>query len=549
MTSREIKQKFIQFFESRGHKRLPPAFLAPENDTSVLFNTAGMQQFKRFYLLPDEAPANRAITIQPCVRTSDIDEVGDATHLTFFEMLGNFSFGYPKKENSYFKKEAILWAWEFLTKELRIDKKRISATYFKGNDNILADKDSREILQSIDGLEKIESQGEDNFWSLGTEGAPAGPTVEFYIDGVEIWNLVFNEYILKNGKYTPSEYQGVDTGMGLERLMMVLQGKKTVFETDIFSNLKSPTFAKATAGKQSIKVEDSRIIIDHLRAAEALAGEGLAPSNKEQGFILRRLIRRLIVVLKKYSLKIDSLTQSLIILKEAEKFNQTLEKGWRELNRLMKKGQISGREAFDLFQSYGYPFELTRELAKDKNILIDKNDFQQEFTRHQKISRASQSKFRGGLATGGEIETRYHTANHLLLAVLRQVLGGHIQQKGSNITSERLRFDFSHPQKMTPDEIKKTEELVNEKIKDGLEVEMKELSLADAKASGATGVFDDRYGDKVKVYTICDKNGALFSAEICGGPHIKNTSELGEFKITKEESSSAGVRRIRAKIY
>jgi len=552
MTSQEIKQQFIQFFELKGHKVLLPASLLPENDPSVLFTTAGMQQFKRFYVYPSEAPSTRVVTIQPCIRTSDINEVGDATHLTFFEMMGNFSFGYPDKKDSYFKKEAICWAWEFLTEELKVEKDRLSATYFKGGKGIKKDIESLNILKTIPGLRKIKKQGwDDNFWSLGREGSPAGPTVEFYIDGVEIWNLVFNEYIFKNGRYQSSECKGVDTGMGLERLIMVLRERKDVFETEVYNNLKSQ-ISNLKITSQNLKLvngtKNQRIILDHKRAAEALAGEGLMPSNKEQGFILRRLIRRLIIILKKYGLQIDSITQNQTILAEAKKFSLTLERGLRQLELLIKNKKISGGQAFDLFQSYGFPFELTRELASEKGILIDEAKFQKEFTRHQKISRASQAKFKGGLATGGEIETRYHTANHLLLAVLRQVLSGHIQQKGSNITSERLRFDFSHPQKMTADEIKKTEELVNEKIQDGLEVNMKEMALVDARASGATGVFDDRYGDKVKVYTICDKNGTPFSAEICGGPHIKNTKEIGEFKIIKEESSSAGIRRIRAKI-
>ena len=571
ITSNKLRQKFIDYFVKRGHKELPPASLAPENDSSVLFTTAGMQQFKRFYLSPSEAPAGRVVTIQPCVRTSDIDEVGDATHLTFFEMLGNFSFGYPDKKDSYFKKEAIEFAWEFLTEVLKIDKKRISATYFKDDkSDIKEDAESLKILQNIEGLKIVKPQGfADNFWSLGTEGSPGGPTVEFYIDDLEVWNLVFNEYILKNSKYEPSKYRGVDTGMGLERLAMVLQGKESVFKIDEFNNLKTqifpehgipqgrenpvPTGRQVKITSQNLKLKneakDLRIILDHLRTAEAMAGEGLIPSNKEQGFILRRLIRRMIVILKKYGFQIDNIAHNQIILDEAEKFRQTLERGLKVLTQLLKNGKLSGADAFDLFQSYGFPFELTQELAQEKNISIDKNEFQKEFTKHQTVSRASQEKFKGGLATGGEIETRYHTANHLLLASLRKILGEHIQQKGSNINSERLRFDFNHSEKMTETKIKQVEDLVIQKIQAGLAVKMEEMTLEEAKKSGATGVFDDRYGEKVKVYSILGKDGELFSREICGGPHVKNTKEIGKFKIIKEESSSAGIRRIRAKFF
>jgi len=560
MDSFEIREKFLTFFKNKDHKVIDPASLIPENDPSVLFTTAGMQQFKRFYLEPNEAPGKRVATIQPCLRTSDIDEIGDESHLTFFYMLGNFSF------NDYGKKEAIAWAWEFLTEVLKINKERISAAYFKGEDNIPADEESLKILKETIGLpeNKIKEEGKkETFWSLGTEGSPAGPTVEFYIDDIEVWNLVFNEYILRNGKYEPAKFKGVDTGMGLERLAAVMQGQTDIFKTDLFWPMIE--VLKILSLNYDRDAKSLRIIADHLKAAAFLVSTGLFPSNKDQGYVLRRLIRRVLLLsqwkeekeiwIPKVIEKIAEIYPDLadkkdniasIIVEEMQKFQKTLELGKKIIEKL---DTLDAKIAFDLYQTYGFPLELSKEYAGLKKIKISDEDFQKEFLKHRELSRtASAGKFKGGLVGQTEQTKKYHTATHLLLAALRRVLGDYIVQKGSNITDERLRFDFSHPEKLTPEQIKQIEDLVNEKIKDGLEVKMEEMSLDEAKKSQALGVFESKYGDKVKVYSIDDPavSGQVFSKEICGGPHVKNTNELGHFKIIKEESSSAGVRRIKA---
>ena len=633
MTSAELRSKFIDFFQAKGHKVLPSASLVPENDPSVLFTTAGMQQFKRYYLFPEEAPAARVATIQKCLRTGDIDKVGDESHLTFFEMLGNFSFGYPKKEESYFKEDAIEFAWELLTEELKISKDRISAAYFKGEDDIPADDESLKIIKDVTGFsdDKIKGSGKDEtFWSLGTEGSPGGPTVEFYVDDLEVWNLVFNQYVMQNGKYIESELKGVDTGMGVDRLAMAMQNKTDAFETDLFAliiaEIEKISGKKYTHSHHSEHIrqtqcklceesldkfetglrdpsampkDDSkafRIIADHLRAAVALISDSVLPSNKDQGYISRRLIRRAIVKGKQIGIEenfcskiadVISTSHSVIstspsvisteaeksiekisrqarddtrneLEREEEKFRKTLKNG---LKFIESKKDWTPEELFNLYQTYGIPLEIALEEirrvwggAHYKKFIKDEikvgDDFQVELKKHQDLSRtASAGKFKGGLADNKIETTRLHTAAHLLLAALRQVLSPDVNQKGSNITEERLRFDFNWPEKLTEDQIAQVEKIVNEKIKEDIPVEMEELSIAEAKASGATGVFDDRYGpkgapfggEKVKVYTIGN-----FSREICGGPHIKNTSELGHFKIAKEESSSAGVRRIKA---
>lgn len=557
MESKILREKFLKFFEDHGHKILPSASLVPENDPSVLFTTAGMQQFKRYYLNPDEVPASKITTSQKCLRTGDISEVGDDSHLSFFEMLGNFSFDPPA---GGFKKEAIELAWEFLTKELEIDKSRIYATYFSGNNEITEDLESKEILEKIEGLKEIKPQGfEDNFWSLGTEGSPGGPTVEFYVDDIEVWNLVFNEYEYRNNQYQKSEYRGVDTGMGLERLLAVINKVNNVYETDLFLSI-IKRIEEISGKKYSENKKAFRLISDHLKAAVFAINDEVLPSNKDAGYVIRRLIRRAIVkgkeigidknfttniaaeVLKTYD-GVYQLNKELIISeleKEEAKFRTTLERGLKEFAK--QKENLNGKIAFDLYQTYGFPWEMTAELAEENKINIDKKEFEEEFKKHQELSRtASAGMFKGGLQSGGEKETKFHTATHLLLATLRQVLGNGVYQKGSNINAERLRFDFSYSDKMTDEQIKKVEDLVNEKIQEDLPVEMREMSLDEAKNSGAMGIFDTKYGDLVKVYSIGD-----FSKEICGGPHVKRTGELGHFKITKEESSSAGVRRIKA---
>ena len=584
MTSSELQKKFTEFFEKRGHKVIPSASLVPENDPSVLFTTAGMQQFKRYYLFPDEAPAPRIVTIQRCLRTGDIDEVGDENHLTFFEMLGNFSFGYQARSNAdetrtnadgpYFKKEAIKWAFEFLTKELGISADRISCAYFKGEDDIPADNESLGIIKKVTGFsdEKIKGSGKDEtFWSLGTEGSPSGPTVEFYVDELEVWNLVFNEYVMRDGKYIESELKGVDTGMGLERLAVVMQGESDVYQTDLFAPIiskieelsgKKYNIASCHSEFDSESLSDGipkqvrddnirafRIITDHIRAAIALISDGVIPANKDQGYILRRLIRRAIIKGKQIGIEknfcaefSDSDKVKRDLDAEETKFRKNIESG---LKIIESQTEFSSKVLFDLYQTYGIPVEVTVEEANRLGRDISNRAIEQSsnlMREHQELSRtASAGKFKGGLADNKVETTRLHTAAHLLLAALRQVLGPQVQQKGSNITEERLRFDFNHPEKLTQEQLSEVEKIVNEKIKANLLVVMEEMSVEEAKKSGATGVFDDRYDEKVKVYSIDN-----FSREICGGPHVKNTGELGHFKIIKEESSSAGIRRIKA---
>ncbi|MEK9156458.1 MAG: alanine--tRNA ligase-related protein [Patescibacteria group bacterium] len=651
MTSSEIRQKFLDFFKEKGHTVLPSASLMPENDSSVLFTTAGMQQFKHYYSRPDEAPAVRIATAQKCVRTGDIDEVGDKTHLTFFEMLGNFSFGYPTKEGSYFKKEAIEMAWEFLTQVLKIDINRISATYFnpssvipspstslragsESRDLLLGDDESYQLLKKITGFsdEKIKGTGKDEtFWGpTGNEG-PCGPTVEFYIDGIEIWNLVFNQYYCKDGQYTPLKYQGVDTGMGFERLLTVLNGVDSVYETDLFKVI-IKKIEEVSGKRYDDFITEFRIIADHIKAATFLINDGVVPSNKDRGYVLRRLIRRAIV--KAHQLGITSnftadlakvvfgvynssvyfggvipapdrvggkhpariqdsgspiracpvldtgtgMTREKIpgeLKTEEVKFRQTLKRGIDQISAIelaIKKNigpagfRVSGKDLFNLYQSYGFPLELSIEEFSRRDLQIDPDEIENyriELRKHQELSRtAAVGMFKGGLVGNDEDVIKNHTAAHLLLAALRRVLGDHVIQKGSNITAERLRFDFSHPQKMAPEQIKAVEDLVNEQIQKDLPVVCEEMTLEEAKKSDAMGVFDAKYGDRVKVYTIgrvpslsergLSPEGTVprpeeyFSREICGGPHVSRTGELGHFKITKEEASSAGVRRIKA---
>lgn len=570
-----LRKSFLDFFKTRGHKVAPSSSLVPKDDPTVLFTTAGMQQFKRFYLFPEEAPVACLTTCQKCLRTGDIDEVGDETHLTFFEMLGNFSFGYPEKEGSYFKKEAIEMAWEYLTEELKIEKERISATYFAGDRGIPADEESRDLLKKITGLDSSKILGTDfseTFWSLGTEGSPGGPTVEFYVDGIEIWNLVFNEYKFTGGEYVKSESAGVDTGMGLERLVAVMQRKSDIYQTDAFASI-IKKIEELSGKKYAENKKEFRIIADHLRAATALINDGVTPSNKDRGYVLRKLIRRAIVKGKQIGIEKNFLVHlsgtddvKKKLEKEESKFRSSLLTGLKMFEKRIFGGfgstvfggstqgknvgpSLSGQELFDLYQTYGFPIELSSEIAKEKNISIDNiaiEQFNNLVREHQEKSRtASAGMFKGGLADNKTETTRLHTVAHLLLAALRQILGPEINQKGSNITEERLRFDFNYPEKLTPEQILEVENFVNEKIKEDLPVTMEEMSVDEAKKTGATGVFDDRYGDKVKVYNIGSQD-AVVSREICGGPHVERVGELGHFKITKEQSSSAGIRRIKA---
>jgi len=579
MTTRELKEKYLKFFEQKGHRVIPGASLIPENDPTALFISAGMHPLVP-YLLGEKHPmGKRLVNVQKSIRTSDIDEVGDDVHLTFFEMLGNWSLG------DYWKKEAIEMSWEFLTdkKWLGLDKDKISITCFEGDSEVKKDEESAKIWESM-GIPKnrIKFLGrKDNWWGPAGKTGPCGPDTEMFYDprptsqdevvaggGVEIWNDVFMEYNKKiqnpNAKiqtfeYGPLKQKNVDTGMGVERTVAVLNGKKSVFDVE-------PLKSILGAVKKMAKIYDerpARIITDHLRAATFILGDekGIVPSNVEQGYVLRRLIRRAIRYGKKIGIEkpftheIAKLVIELMgdeypeleknkdfvieqLVQEEERFNKTLEKGLKEFEE--------GTDPFILFTTYGFPIEMTEELAKEKGIKIDRKKFEQEFKKHQELSRtAIAGRFKSGLADHSEQVTKLHTATHLLLAALRKVLGNHVYQKGSNITAERLRLDFSHSEKLTPEQIKKVEDIVNEQIKKDLPVSCCEVSLEEAKKMMAMGVFESKYGDKVKVYTVGDKENP-FSCEICAGPHIKSTAELGHFKILKEEASSAGIRRIRA---
>jgi len=554
MTSKELREKFLSFFEKNGHKIVPSSSLLP-NDPSVLFTTAGMQQFKPYYLGEKSPYGKNAVSCQKCLRISDIDEVGDERHLTFFEMLGNFSFG------GYQKEEAIKLAKEFLDSVgIKID----YVTVFSGDKDVLKDEESAEIWQKLGFSEKNGTlkffDREDNFWGPTGDEGPCGPTTEIYSQGIEIWNIVFNQYYChKDKSLTELPIFGVDTGMGLERLAKVSQNVQTVFETDLFELI-----------MKEIKGEDlkiKRIVSDHVKGSVFLASDGVLPSNLERGYILRRLIRRGIRYGKLLNLSHGFMTLLIkkvvgvykdiypellskeneiidIIQGEEEKFEKTLEEGLKQLDKIIVSGlDVTGAMAFDIYQTYGFPLEMTKEIISEKGKdLKNPEEFLELFKKHQDLSRtASSGMFKGGLIDSGEQAVKYHTANHLLLAALRQVLGEHVLQRGSNITAERLRFDFSHSDKMTNEEVKKVEDIVNQKIKEGLSVICEEMDFNKAKDVGAMGVFESKYGEKVKVYNIGN-----FSKEICGGPHVNNTSELSHFKILKEESSSLGVRRIRA---
>lgn len=543
----------MDFFSKRGHVLVPSSSLLP-TDPSVLFTTAGMQQFKPYYTgeadpMEDFGSLN-TVSIQKCLRTSDIEQVGDSSHLTFLEMLGNFSFG------GYFKKEAIQYAHEFITEEMGLTIDYISV--FGGEKEVPADEESEKIWKSIDPNIAVKKAGRaDNFWGPTGDSGPCGPTTEIYISGIEVWNLVFNQYYQhKDGRLEPLETPGIDTGMGLERLAMSCNGKSSVFETDLFE----PIFELLP---DRFSMRDKRIIADHARASVFLISDSVGPSNKERGYILRRLLRRIMVLLSAgrfwdeskglfskiteiynpYYGNLDFQEIWNVIFEEGERFSKTVKQGLCELDKLER---IDSKSAFRLFESYGLPFEIIKELGKEKTDNLTREAFDEEFKKHQELSRtASAGMFKGGLADTSIETTRLHTAAHLMLEALRRVLGGHIQQKGSNITPERLRFDFSHGEKMTPEQIQKVEEIVNEQIRKKLPVHFEEMSVDEAKKIGATGVFEHKYGDKVRVYFV-GKDGDYFSREICGGPHVSNTSEIGKFKIIKEESISAGVRRIRA---
>lgn len=573
-----IKDLFINFFISKGHKQIPSAPVVPENDPSVLFNTAGMQPLIPYLMGEPHPYGTRLCDYQKCIRTNDLDAIGDTTHHTFFEMLGNWSLG------DYFKDESISWSFEFLTEHLNIPVERLAVTVFAGNDLIPFDEVSYNKWLSL-GIkkERIAKTVEDNFWIAGASG-PCGPDTEiFYFRSndeipenfdpederwVEIWNNVFMQYFKDEaGNVTELPKKNVDTGMGVERVTAILESVNDNYKSSIWSDV-IDLISNISNLPYEGNEESMRIIADHIRTAVFISADpaGIKPSNTDQGYILRRLIRRAIRHAKKLNIDINSNWEEQIarlliskykkyyseldsnevvvleVLKnEKEKFNRTLEKGLREFAKVSNK-DIDGDVAFHLYDTYGFPIELTEELAHDAGINVDVKGFEEKFKAHQELSRtASAGKFKGGLAGNSEIETKYHTATHLLNAALKVVVGSDVHQKGSNITDERMRFDFSCDHKLSDEEKQKTEDLVNLWISEGLDVRAQEMKKEDAIKSGAECMFIEKYPDIVTVYSIGD-----VSKELCGGPHVKNTSELGHFKIKKEEASSAGVRRIKA---
>jgi alanyl-tRNA synthetase len=593
MNSQELRKRFLAFFEKRGHAIIPSASLVPENDPTVLFNTAGMQPLVPYLMGNKHPKGDKLADVQKCVRTTDIDDIGDQTHATFFEMLGNWSLG------SYFKKEAITWSYEFLTSKeegLGLDPARLYVTVFAGNDQAPRDEESAEIWKSL-GMpsNRIFYKGVDANWWPAVKGkdtwtGPTGPCSEMFydktgtlgdLDGVEgfdkadseqkiveIWNDVFMEYEKRDGVIVGKLAQkNVDTGAGMERLAMMLQGVNSIFETDLFAPLIQKIESRAT----KMDERSARIVADHIRTSVFLIADGVVPSNTDRGYILRRLIRRAVRFADTLGLKpsdileiaavvpsiygdayenIQSDFESIkqVLAEEEQKFRKTLASGLKEFSSLAEKGSISAQEAFALFTSFGFPTDLTIELAREKGIEIDTTALDEEMKKHQALSRSgADQKFKGGLADTSEQSLKYHTATHLLNAALKKVLGPQVSQKGSNITPERLRFDFNFEQKMTDEQKKQVEALVNEQIQAGLNVWFEEIPLEKARELNAVGVFGEKYADVVKVYTMGNKTtGEFFSREICGGPHVENTRTLGTFKIAKEEAVSAGVRRIKA---
>ena len=578
MKAIEIRNKYLNYFKSKGHKVIPSAPLIPENDPSVLFTTAGMQPLVP-YLLGEKHPEGTRLTdYQKCVRTNDIDEVGDNRHLTYFEMLGNWSLG------DYFKEESIAMSYEFLTKELGIPSEKLSVTVFKGDEDCPRDEVAANAWKKAGILEDhIYYYGKDDNWWIAGEEGPCGPDTEMFYDTgkpacsdncqpscdcgkyVEIWNNVFMEYFKDKNGYSKLKQKNVDTGLGLERMAMLLQGKETPFDTELFA----PVMKKLEELQNVDSIESRRIVAEHLRSSMMIISDGGRPSNLDRGYVLRRLIRRMIRHMNKLQIELSELgtlideniktlnemypeleknkeTIKSVIIEEKDKFVKTLANGEREfqkeINRLNGNKLISGQVVFKLYDTYGFPPEVTKELAEENGYEVDLKEFEELFKKHQEKSRAgSEAKFKGGLAEQTEETIKYHTATHLLNAALKVVIGKDAHQRGSNITVDRMRFDFNCDHKLTDEEKKKVEDLVNEWIQQGLPVTKEEMKKEDAIKSGAECMFIEKYPDIVTVYTIGD-----VSKELCGGPHVKNTSELGRFKIKKEESSSSGVRRIKA---
>ena len=586
MKAIEIRNKYLDFFKRHGHAVIPSAPLIPENDPSVLFTTSGMQPLVP-YLLGEKHPEGTRLTdFQKCLRTNDIDEVGDNRHLTYFEMLGNWSLG------DYFKEESIAMSFEFLTKELGIPVEKLSVTCFAGDKDCQRDEVTASCWKKA-GIpeDRIYYFGKDDNWWIAGEEGPCGPDTEMFYDTgkpkcsencnpscgcgkyVEIWNNVFMEFFkTKDGKYTKLKQHNVDTGLGLERMTMLLQGKETPFDTELFKPVMDKL--QELAGEND-SIESRRIVAEHLRASMMIIQDGGLPSNVDRGYILRRLIRRMVRHLRKLQINLNELGELIdlnidtlkemypelhqnsdkiksVIIEEKDKFEKTLERGEREFNKIVNrmknegKDTISGQDLFTLYETYGFPPEVTQDLAREAGLKVDTTEFDKLFKEHQEKSRmGSEQKFKGGLAGTGEQEVRYHTATHLLNAALKVILGKDVHQKGSNITPERMRFDFSCDHKLTDEEKNKVEDLVNEWISRGLDVKCEEMKKDDAIKSGAECMFIEKYPDIVTVYSIGNDKETV-SKELCGGPHVKNTSELGHFKIKKEEASSAGVRRIKA---
>ena len=581
MKAIEIRNKYLNFFKKHGHSVIPSAPLIPENDPSVLFTTAGMQPLVP-YLLGEKHPSGTRLTdYQKCVRTNDIDEVGDNRHLTYFEMLGNWSLG------DYFKEESIQMSFDFLTKELQIPVEKLSVTVFAGDNDCPRDEVAAECWKKAGILDgHIYYYGKDDNWWIAGEEGPCGPDTEMFYDTgkpacgpdcqpscdcgkyVEIWNNVFMEYFKdKDGKYSKLKQRNVDTGLGLERMAMLLQGKETPFDTEIFK----PVMDKLLELEKVDIIESRRIVAEHLRSSMMIISDGGRPSNVDRGYVLRRLIRRMVRHMNKLQINLDEISTLIdinvenlkemypdleknaeliknVIIEEKNKFVKTLAHGEKEFEKEMNKAKqhgknkIDGKVVFRLYDTYGFPPEVTSELAKENNMTVDMNEFDELFKAHQEKSRmGSEQKFKGGLAEQNDITIAYHTATHLLNAALKIVLGPDTHQRGSNITVDRMRFDFNCDHKMTDEEKKQTEDLVNKWIQEALPVTVEEMKKEDAVKSGAECMFIEKYPDVVTVYTIGN-----VSKELCGGPHVKNTSELGTFKIKKEEASSAGVRRIKA---
>lgn len=613
MTAQEIRKQFLDFFASKGHKIIPSASLIPENDPTVLFTTAGMHPLVP-YLLGEPHPAGaRLANLQKCIRTQDIDDVGDRRHTTFFEMMGVWSLG------DYFKESIIPWTFEFFTQQLAFDPKKLYVTVFQGDDSAPQDAESIALWKAqfaAAGLEATLAPAENpdvtsghriyqypkkkNWWGPAGQTGPCGPDTEIFFDTerlhdpafgpachpncdcgrfIEIGNDVFMEFNKNtDGAFEPLKQKNVDVGWGYERLVAMKAGKSSIFETELFT----PAIAELEklSGKRYVDGGDMarsmEVVADHIRGAVFILGDrrGVTPSNVDQGYILRRFIRRairhgrLLGIQQAFIVPIAEVFISLMaepypeletnrerivteLKREEEKFSRTIEKGLKEFERILaKKSAVSGEDAFILYSTYGFPLELTEELVRDKGLSIDAEIFKTEFKKHQDLSRSgAEQKFAGGLADNSERVVRMHTATHLLHKALRNVLGTHVEQRGSNITQERLRFDFSHPDKMTPEQVKQVEDIVNEQVGKDYPVRFEMMTVDEAKAAGAIGLFEDKYaalGNKIKVYMVGDDAKGYFSKEICGGPHVENTAKVGKFKILKEEAVAAGIRRIKA---